>query len=59
MTKVATGEGEFADEVFLNTLVKLQGLFELADHVENVQVLEIKAAQAKAEDEALRAQVRG
>ena len=59
LTKVATGEGEFADEVFLNTLVKLQGLFELADHVENVQVLEIKAAQAKAEDEALRAQVRG
>lgn len=59
LTKVATGEGDFADEVFLNTLVKLQGVFELADYVESVQVLEIKAAQAKAEDEALRAQVRG
>ena len=59
LTKVATGEGDFADEVFLNTLVKLQGVFELADYVESVQVMDIKAAQAKAEDEALRAQVRG
>ena len=50
---------EFGTETYVNAVNAANEIVELADAVTNVQVLEIKAARAKEEDDALRAQVRG
>lgn len=59
LEKVSSVNDEFGTETYVNAVNAANEIVELADAVTNVQVLEIKAARAKEEDDALRAQVRG
>lgn len=59
LEKVSSVNDEFGTETYVNAVTAAGELVDLAETVTNIQVLEIKAARAKEEDDALRAQVRG
>ena len=56
---VSAGADALADSTYLQTSIAVQQIVDLAKYVEDVQVLNLKAEAAKAEEDALRAQVRG